>query len=184
MDDALSLDSERGIKNKAVASEIKKLEQLVLQNEQLIEQSRQLIQQIQETHADTERFGLSKISGSTSVTSDNGLVLSAKEKNPSVPGTIANKISQVESQCNNKISQVEEQIGKIVFGTYVGNPNGHILKIPAPGAQESYGIAQNGDPSVYGEPVCGVTLASDVMNVFFRENINQLVRINYIYKKL
>ena len=90
LDDALSMDSENGVKNRVIAAEAQRLEQL-------IQQANQLIQQIQESRATLDQFGLVKISGSDTVTEDNGLVLSAKEKNPAVPGSIARKMSTLQS---------------------------------------------------------------------------------------
>lgn len=128
-------------------------------------------------------YGLAMISGSSSVTSDNGLVLSAKEKNAAVNGTIANKISQVESQCNSKISQAEEQIDKIVFGTYVGRPNGNVVKIDAPGIKPDTPIAVNGDYNANHVTVIGVAANESNIFVLLSGEIYSHIRINYIYKK-
>lgn len=106
LDDALSMDSENGVKNRVIAEEAQRLEQLIQQENLLIQQANQLIQQIQESRATLDQFGLVKISGSDTVTEDNGLVLSAKEKNPAAPGTIASDISYAKS----KINSLEQRI--------------------------------------------------------------------------
>ena len=50
--------------------------------------------------ATNENYGLAKISFSESVTEDFGLVLSAKEKNPAVAGSLAGEISKVQQKIN------------------------------------------------------------------------------------
>ena len=54
------------------------------------------LQSLKERIATEEQFGFAKISGSGSVTETaSGLVLSAKEKNPLVRGSLAEKIEQI-----------------------------------------------------------------------------------------
>ena len=53
---------------------------------------------LKNSKATASAYGLSKISGSTTVTEDAGLVLSAKEKNPAVNGTLANEINKVANE--------------------------------------------------------------------------------------
>ena len=50
------------------------------------------IDDLKKAVATNENYGLAKISFSESVTEDFGLVLSAKEKNESVPGTLMQKL--------------------------------------------------------------------------------------------
>lgn len=49
-------------------------------------------------HANADRFGTVKISGATDVTTDDGLVLSAKEKNASEEGTLAHDINDINAR--------------------------------------------------------------------------------------
>lgn len=60
--------------------------------ESLIEENRQMLEEIKSLRAGEELYGLAKISRMTDVIDDAGLVLGAKEKNPSMPGTLANGI--------------------------------------------------------------------------------------------
>lgn len=55
-----------------------------------LDQAMRELQELKSTRATQNTYGLSKISSSSSVTTDDGLVLSAKEKNASIDGTIAN----------------------------------------------------------------------------------------------
>lgn len=95
LDDAPSLQSDRGVKNKAIAAEAKRLEELIAQNRRIIQQNEEMIRFLQGQKATESVFGLAKISESTTVTENNGLVLSAKEKNASVPGSIASGVESV-----------------------------------------------------------------------------------------
>lgn len=81
-DDFLSTISSNAVQNRIIAAVINEL--------------RGALEEIKQFRATIESFGFSKISESTSVTElDSGLVLSAKEKNASLPGTIANRIETV-----------------------------------------------------------------------------------------
>lgn len=141
------------------------------------------VSKLKQQKASKTEYGIVQISDSTDVTTDVGFVLGAKEKNAAVNGTVANKISQVESQCNSKISQVEEQIGKIVFGTYVGQPNGNTVEIGAPGIKPDTPIAVNGDYNANHVTVIGVSANESNIYVLLSGEIYSNIRINYIYKK-
>ena len=117
MDDALSLQSDRGVKNKAIAAEAKRLEELIAQNRRIIQQNEEMIRFLQGQKATESVFGLAKISESTTVTENNGLVLSAKEKNASVPGSIASGVESIRGSvedlgkrmiCNPNIRDIAE----------------------------------------------------------------------------
>lgn len=58
------------------------------------------IDDLKKAVATHENYGLAKISFSESVTEDFGLVLSAKEKNPAVTGSLADEISKVQQKIN------------------------------------------------------------------------------------
>lgn len=61
------------------------------------------IQDILASKATDTSYGLAKVSEATKVTeANNGLVLSAKEKNPAVDGTIANEISHIKSELSTR----------------------------------------------------------------------------------
>lgn len=67
--------------------------------------------------ATASAYGLSKISGSTTVTEDAGLVLSAKEKNPAVNGTLANMIAKYQKPLRgySRFSEVPVPNGEYEF---------------------------------------------------------------------
>lgn len=63
------------------------------------------VAQIENTNATTDTYGLAKISAATDVTrNDSGLVMGARENNPSLDGTIANRFGKLESRIQNVYS--------------------------------------------------------------------------------
>ena len=65
------------------------------------------IADLKKTIATSETYGLAKISTSESVTEDSGLVLSAKEKNESIPGTLMQKLSTRITGLESKFTDVQ-----------------------------------------------------------------------------
>lgn len=91
IDDYLSLVSSNAVQNRIITAAINEIKALAEQNAQIIEETKAL-------RASIETFGLSKICPveTTDVTeTDNGLVLGAIEKNASIDGTFAKKISEI-----------------------------------------------------------------------------------------
>lgn len=88
-DNFISKFSSNAPQNRAVAAALDQIKTLIEQNQQLIEETQALRSSLTE-------FGLGKIcpTSVTDVTEDNGLVLGAKEKNPSVAGTLANQVKK------------------------------------------------------------------------------------------
>lgn len=55
-------------------------------------------------------YGLAKISDAADITTDDGLVLGSKEKNPALPNTLARDISSVRSLINSQISGINATV--------------------------------------------------------------------------
>lgn len=93
IDDYPSLVSSNAVQNRIITAELNLIKELVEQNKQLIEETKALRSSI-------ETFGLSKICpvGATDVTENNGMVLGAWEKNPTVEGTIGNLLNTTRTE--------------------------------------------------------------------------------------
>lgn len=62
------------------------------------------IDAIKNTKASEQEYGLSKISNACDVTeSNNGIALSAMQNNPSIVGTLANKVESISNSCSGYI---------------------------------------------------------------------------------
>lgn len=85
----MSNNSGGGI-NQSLLDRIDSLESESQSLKEELDQAMRELQELKSTRATQNNYGLSKISGSSSITTDDGLVLSAKEKNASIDGTIAN----------------------------------------------------------------------------------------------
>lgn len=131
------------------------------------------LREVKSSKATETGYGLAKISDAQDVTNPNsGMVLSSVQNNASVEGTLAHKIEQIENR-----------IGQTVSGSVVVNPAGHIVKIQAEDVKNGTVFAQNGDATVSGTLVTGVSVHEHEIYVHLSENVNSLIRINYIYKK-
>lgn len=128
--------------------------------------------ELKQKKASETEYGLGKISASASVTEDDGLLLSAKEKNDAISGSLANRIGKV-----------EENLGKIAFGSIVVNPNGSVVEIQAPEAIHGAIIACNGEPGVMGEAIIGVSVYDGKIRFHLAREVKHNIRINYIYQK-
>ncbi len=107
VDDFLSLISSNAVQNRIVTAALERLEQLENETRAL--------------RASLESFGLAKICpvDLTDVTEDNGMVLSAVEKNASLTGTLANSITMVEGKIPRaKVSQYMVTTSKNLAGNY------------------------------------------------------------------
>ena len=106
--------------NQSVLDRIDALEQREQALKTELQEAKSELRSLKEQKAGTNLYGLAKISGDSTVTIDEGLVLSAKEKNASVSGTLANQISQVSNAANRlKVHTKQENVvftnGKAVF---------------------------------------------------------------------
>lgn len=92
IDDFLSTVSSNAVQNRIVTASLNRLEQLENETRAL--------------RASLESFGLVKIApvDLVDVTEDNGLVLGAKEKNPTIKGTLGNKIENLQNEKNYLLS--------------------------------------------------------------------------------
>lgn len=94
--------------NQSVLDRIDSLESESQSLKTELDQTRRELQELKSARATQNTYGLSKISGSSSVTTDDGLVLSTKEKNASISGTLANQILQAKNEANRiKVHRVE-----------------------------------------------------------------------------
>lgn len=87
-DAVLSAKSENPIQNKVVNDAIEKLNKAV-------EDANQAIANAMELRASLTDYGMTKVTNSAAVTDSTGLALAATEKNALIPGTLAQQISQL-----------------------------------------------------------------------------------------
>ena len=59
-----------------------------------------LIDEVKSLRATLNAYGLVKVTNSSAVTDSSGLALAATEKNATIPGTLANQVSQLNTDCN------------------------------------------------------------------------------------
>lgn len=88
VDSALSETSENPVQNKVIDAAIKNLNQAIAQ-------ANQLITNLQALRASTTTYGMVKVTDSAAVTDSTGLALAATEKNALIPGTLGNKLAQL-----------------------------------------------------------------------------------------
>lgn len=82
------------------------------------------LQALTENKASKTSYGLAKLSDATDVTEDLGLVLSAKEKNPAVSGSLANLVENLKN--NSLAIDITEQCGF----THQKTQNSTVIKVP------------------------------------------------------
>lgn len=128
-DDALSFESDNALQNLVVAAEVARLDDAIASAIAL--------------RATLTGFGLGKIcpTNVTDVTEDNGLVLGAKEKNPSISGTLGNLIKKNTDAFAWKTAY-ENVVAENVTGlrNFVGNGTKefYVMVIPPPGYRISF----------------------------------------------
>ena len=103
--------------NQSVLDRIDALEQREQALKTELQEAKSELRSLKEQKAGTNLYGLAKISGDSTVTIDEGLVLSAKEKNASVPGSIASGVESIRGSvedlgkrmiCNPNIRDIAE----------------------------------------------------------------------------
>lgn len=124
IDSEMSLESGRPLENRKITEAL-----------QVIEHD---IEQLLQLRSSLTQYGLSKICPNDFVTAteNNGMVLGAKEKNSTIPGTLARKIENSETKVKIlSFSLTTQALGNSFFGSadiskISGYPQGTFLSIP------------------------------------------------------
>lgn len=150
------------------------------------------------------RLDVNRVTQGTSIT-EAGWAVDARQMNPEVDGSLANQLGVLdETVSTNKakmlrhlnytnanvtslagrMSNVENKLGKIIFGSFVGDPGGkNYIELPIK-TKDIFSnniLAINGDYVAFGGFVIGFSFYNENVRCILSDARSGATRINYIY---
>lgn len=116
--------SAKGVLSKLGGGTSKELEERVAILESHTEELEGELNAVKNNHATTDSYGLARISRSTGVTEDNGLVLGASEKNAAIQGSLAAMIEEAKKPVNIESMDAPYKSEVITFANSVAAKRG------------------------------------------------------------